>query len=138
MNKFANPYESLPYEDKVRTTIDVAQRTHGFVLGCRGRVGTLQTSINILLEKLVTALTEHGITSFDPDAYEHAVANCTIVLPGRGTLAVAEVSRPDDRRGAEQLARNSAPAPTVPNPSVPHSDRGNKAKAKGRKAVRHS
>lgn len=126
--KFENPYENMPAEERVRTTIDVSSKTHAFVLGLRGRKGTLQTTINLLLEKLLTTLIEHGITSFDPHEYEHAVANARIVFPTRDGNAASGNQKPrtNVRRGTRGVAQHSAESPNVPNPSGPSARVANK------------
>jgi len=70
----------------------------------RVKSGTiLQTTINILLKKLCDELERAGITEYAPDAYELAVANCTIVLGGNDNVQRSPVKQRPSRN-----KRNSA------------------------------
>jgi hypothetical protein len=91
-NKFINPWKDLPKEKKTRTTIDVSDEAISKIQSVKpGPI--LQTTINILLFKLVETLLAHGYTTFNPDGFEHAVANCTIVFPDGSTTGVAPAGK---------------------------------------------
>ena len=85
---FDNPYHKTllaPSDFTVRTTIEVAASRHAYIMGTHGKSGALQTTINILVEKLYEQLRLANIgPSFDRDAFECAVANATITLGSRG------------------------------------------------------
>jgi hypothetical protein len=127
--QFLNPYRELPSDKKVRTTIDVALSTHAKIHSLHGRSGTLQTTINILLEKTINALESNGITCFDPDEYEHFILNSTLVAPGqRSAASSGQTASGNDGCGTVRVAQHPAPAPAVSNARVPHPNRRSKAK----------
>lgn len=123
---FKNPYEGIPPADVHRTTIEIDRHAHSDLHRCRSRKGTLQTTLNILLSKLTEQLKKHGLTEYDPERYEYAVANATLTLGVhdshnsgvRGTVADSspETSHRDVRLGTIRLARPPA------GPSVESSD----------------
>lgn len=111
--------------DTLRTSAVYKQETHAFLTGVRGRTGTTQTTANILLEKIANELKRNGITSYDPDAYELAVGNCTIILglpgstveraPARSeSLGSVETVSGNDGRGVERLGRPATRASDKP------------------------
>lgn len=123
---FKNPYEGIPPADIHRTTIEIDRHAHSDLHRCRSRKGTLQTTLNILLNKLTEQLKKHGLTEYDPERYEYAVANATLTLGVhdshnngvRGTVADAgpQAVNRNDGFGTLGMAR-----PT-PGPSVESSD----------------
>jgi len=87
MNLFINPYDKkksivvAPNDPICRTTIEVPRSRHAYIMGTYGKSGALQTTINILIEKLYNELTRNGIgPTFDTDRYAIAVGGCSITL----------------------------------------------------------
>ena len=80
MSKFKDPYENLPERERHRTTIDVGGKDKSFLVSCHNRRGTVQVTLNILMFKLIEQLKANGITEYDPERYEAAVADCAIVF----------------------------------------------------------
>lgn len=80
-SSFENPYEHVPVKDICRTTINLSQRDLNRLRSVHGRVGFMQTTINILFYKLYHELDRLGIIpDYNPDLYEHYVANAGILL----------------------------------------------------------
>ena len=120
MIPFTNPYEELPDDRTVRTTIVVSTEHKSHIFAMHGRTGTLQTTINILLNKLIESLKQNGyieqvggkcVAGYDPDAYESAVAGATIVLgvgSANSTPNPREAVGGNVGRGVSGLARPAA------------------------------
>ena len=106
---FDNPYESTPPAELLRTTIEIDRKAHGRLYRCRSKKGTLQTTLNILLDRLIQQLDKHGINEYDPERYEHAVSNLSINLGVRGAASnpPAETSHRDVGHGTVPLAREA-------------------------------
>src|SRR5512139_115660 len=112
--RFIDPYDTLPPEDRIRTTIDIAGNRNAFFKSLHNRKGTLQTTINILLEKLYDELQRIGLRSYDPDAYERTIADCCIrcaVADGGTNQAVAG----NDTIGNRGLAPAATGRPSLPS-----------------------
>lgn len=95
--KFTNPYRDLPSEQKTRTTIDVADSDLAALQSIRPGTG-MQTTIAILLVKLVAALKEHGYNEFNPDGYEDAIGNARIILPLCEQRSTTTIAAPRKRK----------------------------------------
>jgi hypothetical protein len=116
MDKFIDPVEvpnpSGKLPDVLRTSVEYPRELHGYLYRLRSKAGTTQTTANILLNKLADELKRNNF-EYDPDAYELAVANCTIVLGGTaaGTPAGPDSARTvkavvgNDGRGTVRLGR---------------------------------
>ena len=147
MNKFLNPYDKknlTEHETLCRTTIEVFRSRHAYIMGTYGKSGALQTTINILIEKLYDELTKHGIgPSFDVDRYALAIADCTLIIGGvqRSPVAIpatgtehpvtVETSKGNDGRGTSAVAQSSENAQQPANTkSAPSSKRVKKSSKK--------
>jgi len=124
--KFIDPYVNLNPDQRHRTTIDISGEVKGKISAIRPQRGTLQTTLNILLDKLTHELTNAGITEYNPALYEQAVADSAVVLGGGSPATVggpdgaAKATDRDDRSRASGVARESAtPPPISSNPNVP-------------------
>lgn len=99
----------------LRTSVIYPAHVVATLAGIRGRPGTVQTTVNILLTKLANELKRIGITSYDPDAYESAVTECTLVLrgpvviPSTGINSSSPAQTPDgnDRPGTLGVGRKA-------------------------------
>lgn len=87
---FQNPYDDTrltPGDSTVRTTVLVSEKAKSQIARVHSRSGTLQTTVNILLDKLTHELERIELTKYDPDAYERAVGRCTIIFGPTGDEA---------------------------------------------------
>lgn len=94
MKKFIDPLDVLDPKtgkepSQTRTSIVYPSHIMSALVSARYRTGTMQTTVNILLTKLADELKRNGNTDYDPDAYEHAVANCTIILGSAVAITAA-------------------------------------------------
>ena len=154
MSLFINPYDKktsiviTPNDPICRTTIEVPRSRHAYIMGTYGKSGALQTTINILIEKLYNELTRNGIgPTFDTDRYAIAVGGCSITLGGyshnlqrssiglspdgeQHTLACQTADR-NDGRGTATMAQPVADAQQPANPGLAPAvkrNRGTKSK----------
>lgn len=127
----------------LRTSIVYHRDDFGFLNRVHGRKSTIQITTNILLRKLKHELERNNITSYDPDAYERAVAGCTLVLGSADavpstrhqSVVSAETADRDDGRRTGIVGRSSAPTPDLPaNPGVVATRAGGRKVEKVRKA----
>lgn len=113
---FPDPYATLPPDFQHRTSIVVDKRVWAAINTCRGHRGTLQTTINVLLNKLHEQLIANDLTSYDPRRYEHAVLDARISLggtcgstePNGGKLARTEAAQVHDGGGTGEVAQPPA------------------------------
>ncbi len=154
--KFENPFESLPDEKLLRTTIKVSREVHGDLFKVHPTSGVLQTTINILLIKIYAELIRHDLRCYDPERYKHAIANCIIVFPGAAgwdelnllhgipggpppaggqSSSAAEASVRNDAGGTGLVAQPPTGSSGLPDAGQPPSDNSRKAKGKGRKGT---
>ncbi len=115
---FTDPVKALPETEQVRTSFWGSKGNFAFLRALRGRPGTLETTINILLYKLEHELKRNGITSYASGTYEHAVEHCTITLgvrstatgapTGSGRPSAVEANSGNDRRGTQRVARKAS------------------------------
>lgn len=121
-NPFINPWKDLSREDLLKTTVDVSRDTMSKISRVHSKQGVLQTTIYLLITKLTHELELHGITEYDPAAYERGVAGCRLILdlPGRSTIAVPATEQLSDRP-AEAVSGNDGPrtAELAPAPAGP-------------------
>jgi hypothetical protein len=120
--KFENQYADVPKDQILRTTVEIPLTVTAQIKAIEPKTGVLQTTISILLTKLTDELTRIKLQPGDRQAYQHALANCTLCLDGGSgsTAAVAPAgkksARPgktpsgNDRRGAVSVARTPARA----------------------------
>ena len=126
--KFENPYDKqklTPGEQICRTTIEVFRSRHAHIMGTYGKAGALQTTINILIEKLYAELIKSNIgPSYDDERYADAVAGIVLTLgvqrspayvPAFGQQYPVAMQTPDrnDRPGVTGMAQ------PVANPQQP-------------------
>ena len=113
---FLNPWCSLPKDQIHRNSLEVAKEYNEKILQICPKTGVIRTTINLLLKKLVDELERSNITSYAPDDYAFAVANCTITLGGatpehgvpRGTNA-KPASRRKRAGSAKETRGNDGP-----------------------------
>jgi hypothetical protein len=129
--KFQDPYAGLPDERTSRINANVPTEQYKMLQRIRTERGTIQTTTNILLEKLFNELESRGITDFTRvDDFESFVVNCRLTLPTgtsdrSGNPAVRtedETNGPDDRGGVER-GGPAYPATTHVGADVPRSGR---------------
>lgn len=102
-SQFLNPYEHISADDMLhRTTIQFSKRAYERIRRVKPQAGVLQTTINILLSKLINELDKRPdlSDSYNPDAYDFAVANCSITLGGSAGSPTSNI-----------LQRSSTPLP---------------------------
>jgi hypothetical protein len=92
--EFKNVYLGLPKEHKLRTTFEAALTDVAFLRSFDPKEGNLQTTLSLLLTKLKHELAKSNIQPGDFSTYQHAVANCSLVLGHvqDGTLVINGVS----------------------------------------------
>ncbi len=130
---FTNPYEGLPCAQRTRTTIDVATRDKAFLDSLHGRKGTIQTTINILVQKTIHELRRNNITSYDPDAFESAIAGVVVVLGGRSAPSNPDTHPETPPRNDDGGAPGVARVPARPAQSA--DPRGSSKGTKNRRTV---
>lgn len=148
LNEYINPYAGLPEAEIMRTSINVATKDAAFLRGLHGRPTSLQTTLYILLRKLINELQRANILTYDPAAFEHAVANCHISLPddsngvsitdaatGNITSRAEQAVNRDDRPGTLRMAREAGSAPSVAS-DAPRALEGTGSRRRGKKTVR--
>jgi hypothetical protein len=112
-----DPYAELPFSERERTTIRVANHAKSYLRSLHpGSV--VQSSANILIDKLIQTLKANGYTDYDPAGFERAISECTIVL-GNGRTTIdseprRQTNQSNDRHGATTMARQSASPPGKP------------------------
>lgn len=101
--KFENPYSAnLPSDyipdgvnatdlaNKRKSTVYFPEKVVARLTRCRPQIGTFQTTIAILVKKLIEQLDANQLNTYDRERYEQAVANATIRLGGDGgTVAIS-------------------------------------------------
>jgi hypothetical protein len=102
-----DPYENLDENQIVRTTVNISGSASAHLKSLHNRRGTLQATVANLVEKLINALTAHGITQYDPERYEQFINDCVITARPVDNVPT-KADSPNDRRGAVKLARNPA------------------------------
>lgn len=85
--QFTNPYEGCRITDNestgTRLQSIVKAEDYQFIQGLRLRTGTMTTTVNLLMSKLVQALKQRGILDVTKrDEFEAFVANCQLVVDG--------------------------------------------------------
>jgi len=81
-SQFVNPWISDPEPDPIRLNAIVPQRIFQRIKQCRLSQGTMQTTINLLLQKLIVELDKRDITDCtDEKVYEELVVNSVLVVP---------------------------------------------------------
>ena len=115
IKQFTNPYPTVGNYNPVthaRLCADMPKAPYQFLQSINPQRGAMQTTVNLLVEKLTTALKQNGITDITriEDA-KHFIANCTI------SCASA--------RPAEQPTVPERPASsTLPQAGAPNDGRG--------------
>ena len=110
-SKFANPYSGcVKGNNHHRLNIDVQKDRMAFLKGIRLTHGTIQTTINILIEKLYVALKTRGITTAaQADLFERFVAECELTLPrGASSGTMPKTNVRDDRGRAKGIRAGAA------------------------------
>lgn len=139
---FLNPYRDA---QRVRRLVaDVAEQDFLFIYAIRPmkRSGTLQTTINLLWEKLCNECRRRNITDHTKlDEFEHLVANCELRLPdnngGTGSAVAGPLSNAiapnvgGRTAGLGSADKNVAQQPT--NNAGRVGARGRRVKGKGAK-----
>ena len=142
--KFENPYDKSKItgnEQICRTTIEVFRSRHAHIMGTYGKAGALQTTINILIEKLYVELNKNGIgPSYDDERYADAINNCTISIGIQRSTAPESSTGPvdnstkqtadrDDGRRTPRVAQSLKNTQQSASPSsTPKGKRGTKNK----------
>lgn len=120
MNPFHNPYAGLTLNankaNRHRTTIDCSRIDVTFLNSLHGRKGTLQTTINLLLVKLITQLKQNGITDYNPNGFEQAVGGCCITLGNKANT--------DNIISDNDLPRSTEPDQQSYGKTTPRNDDG--------------
>lgn len=80
--KLVNPYKGVDPNKMTTTSITVADKDRAFLLALYPEPSTLQITLNVLLVKLVAALTEKGLTSYNPEGYVEALNSLKLVWNG--------------------------------------------------------
>ena len=94
---FTNPYLSVPDTDCTRTTILIPFAVSARMKRYEPKTGVRQTTISILLEKLLHELESNSnIQPGDRYGYQAAVADCSIVL-NSGKRSPAPVASNGDK-----------------------------------------
>ncbi len=83
---FENPYKDCDYYSHTgsRITADLDKEDFNFIRALRPRDGTLQTTVNLLWQKLVEELKSRGIVPYSEanrKAFEEFVTTCRFMLP---------------------------------------------------------
>lgn len=140
---FSNPWKELSKDALLKTTVDVSRDLISDIVRVHSKQGVLQTTIYLLLTKLVDELKRNDLTEYDPAAYELGVAGCTITfhLPQRSAANVpaagqqldgtAKATSGNDGPGSNGLAQSNegpAPASSVDESLSKPVDRGSKNK----------
>lgn len=105
---FIDPYHEqylVPPDSMKKTSIRTSSKAHSDIQSAHGRSGTFQITLNVLTKKLIETLNHHGLTEYNPDAYEYAINNCRIVFPDLAAF------------GLVGSTANVAPAQDVHTPS---------------------
>ena len=135
---FTNQYLGLTKEQKLRTTFEIGLTDVARLRSFDPKEGNLQTTLSILVKKLLHELNASTIQPGDFSTYQHAVDTCRIILgdvPETFTIgqhtytrvvdgvqrgptpdSTPRVKRPrsiktdsrDDRRGAASVAQQAA------------------------------
>ena len=79
---YTDPYDKLPKKDKLTTSITTAREDHAFLFSLFPNRSVVQTTLNILLARLVEELKANGFKHYDPERYQHSIARCRIDLNG--------------------------------------------------------
>lgn len=79
---YSNPYSNLPVEELTKLQSMVAKEDYDLLKSIRLRNGTVTTTVNILLSKLIKEMKRRGMKDVSSHAlFEYFVVNCHIVLP---------------------------------------------------------
>ena len=116
MNEFVNPYKGCVEANNYRRlNADVLKADYDFIRGLRLSNGTIQTTANIVWQKVCNALRERNITTVAQQGeFERFVANSVLVLPTdaihrrAGTPPSGNTPKTDardDRRGVKRVCK---------------------------------
>jgi len=130
---FVDPYAHLPEAPDlppgstadcvIQAAVKFSNRDRALLQSVHFARPTIRITVAILIHRLCHELRKHGITEYDPNAYERAVGGLTIALGGTASTAVS--GDPDVRSPAsdEQPNRQATDGddgrgtPRVPCPS---------------------
>jgi hypothetical protein len=117
-NEYKNPYiNCAETEESRKLTAVIPRSVYAFIKGIRPEDGTVQTTLNLLIEHLIYALKQRNITAYtDRKQFEFFVANCVFILPGEPGESCSKFER--DQGGGEP------PSVPVSNPPAPSPLRG--------------
>lgn len=136
---FRNPVLSVPQPLQLRSTLVVKSSVDARIKQIYPKSGVLQTTINLLLDKLCYELDKCRLTEFDPGAYERAITGCRIELDcgergsvtepstSVGPIVTPQTDNRDDRPGTLELERNPTESPVVV-PDVRRPSKGRRPK----------
>lgn len=143
---FKNPVLTVPPQLQLRSTLVVKSCVDARIKQIYPKSGVLQTTINLLLDKLCYELDRCELKEFDPGAYERAITGCRIELDceqrstvaesatGVGLAQSPEANNGNDGPGAFGLVSDPTRASVVvPDPRCPPKTRRTKGN-KGEKS----
>ena len=114
LKPFLNPYPTEGNYDPLihsRLCADMPKAPYQFLQSINPQRGSMQTTVNLLIEKLITSLKQHGIT--DITRIEDAkifIANCTVNFDSAGAVnAITRTNVP------QQPANSTLPQASAPN-----------------------
>jgi NH3-dependent NAD+ synthetase len=81
--KFENQFALVPPADRLRTTVEIPLRVDARIKAIEPKTGVLQTTISILVTKLIDELNKSNIQPGERYDYQYALAECRLVLPDK-------------------------------------------------------
>ncbi len=118
---FSNPYDSVPPTERTRSTLVLPNQVLARIRQVHPKGGIIQTTISILIEKLIYELDRANITDYDPGRYESAVLGARIVLgftaPTGGGIQRSPVTGPATEPGpvvASETSKGNDGRGTIP------------------------
>lgn len=110
---FQNPYENVPDEGVSRINSDVPTDEYKMVQRILTERGTIQTTVNLLWNKLINELKRRGITDYThAEEFRNFVTNSNLVLEtpsGRGGSPSVRL----DTKANERTVNRGTPRPSV-------------------------
>jgi hypothetical protein len=105
--KFENQFIAVPAADRLRTTVEMPFAIDAKIKALEPKTGVLQTTISILVTKLINELAASTIKPGERYEYQDAIANLTLRLPERYyPVAVSSPERVTAAKPATGKKRN--------------------------------
>ena len=88
--KFSGPYDGLPLNAKINTSITVGDADRAFLFSICPHQSVLQVTMTTLLAEFIRSLKANGIKSYDPERFKEALRSVHVTLENTKRKKVEE------------------------------------------------